>query len=196
MDRSFTTAAHAHIVVPTMHARQSLAYVDASDARMVMLPYRGDTADFLVVLPKEKTLTELQASMTPETIEGWVDAAQPAMIQLSLPKFEVHATYSSLEQPLAALGVTDAFHPHADFSGISDESLMIGVAVHKAFILVDETSTEAAAATAITAVYVSGRRPPPSIEFHANEPFWFAVRDRATGTLLFTGQVADPSAGD
>ncbi|MFT6375809.1 MAG: serine protease inhibitor, partial [bacterium] len=37
-------------------------------------------------------------------------------------------------------------------------------------------------------------QPPPPVEFHADQPFWFAVRDRATGTLLFTGHVADPAA--
>ncbi len=193
-DKPFTTGAGGTVNVPTMHAQRSMAYAESDTARMVMLPYMGGTADFLVVLPKGQTLSELEAGMAPPAIDRWVGAAQQRMVELALPKFKLNATYDSLATPLAALGVTDAFTDRADFSGISaSEGLMVSDAIHKAFILVDETGTEAAAATGIIMRATSAMEPPPAIEFHADEPFWFAVRDRATGTLLFTGHVADPS---
>jgi len=34
---------------------------------------------------------------------------------------------------------------------------------------------------------------PPPINFHADHPFLFLIRDMATDTILFMGQVADPS---
>ena len=33
---------------------------------------------------------------------------------------------------------------------------------------------------------------PPPIPFVVDHPFFFAIRDERTGTLLFTGYVADP----
>ncbi|MFT6820059.1 MAG: serpin B [Myxococcota bacterium] len=194
-DKPFLTASDQTVMVPTMHAERSMEYAETDTARMVMVPYMGGTADFIIALPKRASLSDLEASMTAETIDGWVAAARPSMVNLDLPKFELNASYSSLAAALAALGVTDAFSGRADFSGITDSTdLIVSGAVHKAFILVDETGTEAAAATGIIMRARSVVQPPPPVEFHADQPFWFAVRDRATGTLLFTGHVADPAA--
>ena len=191
-DKPFTTGLSETVQVPTMHAQQSMAYAETDNARMVMLPYKGGTADFLVVLPKDQTLSALENAMTPELIDGWVHAAHPTSVDLALPKFTLDASYDSLAAPLGFLGVTDAFSSQADFSGISpNEGLYVSDAIHKAFILVDETGTEAAAATAIVMRGLS--MPPQATPFHVDQPFWFAVRDRTTGTLLFTGHVADPS---
>ena len=61
---------------------------------------------------------------------------------------------------------------------------------HKAFVLVDEEGTEAAAATAAM-VFVRGRPPPVSVS--VDRPFIFLIRDRETGAVLFVGRVLDPS---
>lgn len=192
LERPFTLPNGTAVDVPTMHRSGSIRYMETDAARMVMLPYKGDTADFLVVLPKEN-LSGLEAQMTSAQIDAWVASASPRPVDLALPKFELNTTYSSLATPLAALGIRTVFSDHADLSGISDTGgLVVSDAIHKAFILVDETGTEAAAATAIVMRATSGMEPPEAVPFKADRPFWFAVRDRATGTLLFTGHVADP----
>jgi serpin B len=53
---------------------------------------------------------------------------------------------------------------------------------------VDEEGTEAAAATKVIIGRVSG---PPSIIL--DRPFLLAIHDAATETILFIGQIADPS---
>jgi hypothetical protein len=115
---------------------------------------------------------------------------------VQFPQFKLDETYS-LIAPLQALGVQTAFTPSADFSGISGvKPLFIGDAVQKSFINVDETGTEAAAATGLVGVTAGAVLiPPPSFSFNANHPFFFAIRDRATNTILFLGSVADPSNG-
>ena len=64
--------------------------------------------------------------------------------------------------------------------------LWVSKVVHKAFVSVDETGTEAAAATAVV-LLESG----PTL-VTVDRPFIFLIRDRATGTVLFLGRVMNP----
>ena len=73
--------------------------------------------------------------------------------------------------------------------GATGEPLYIGDVVHKAFVGVDESGTEAAAATA---VIMQNFGMPPTYVI-ADRPFIFLIRD-TTGTLLFVGQLTSPSA--
>jgi serpin B len=63
---------------------------------------------------------------------------------------------------------------------------------HKAIIKVDESGTLAAAVTSVelvaAAVLSSGM-----FDMIVNRPFFCAIRDDVTGTLLFMGVVLDPS---
>ena len=61
-------------------------------------------------------------------------------------------------------------------------------------IEVDEEGTVAAAATGIamgTRSAIMKRK----MDFNANHPFLFFIRDLQTGMLLFQGRVVDPSGG-
>jgi len=56
---------------------------------------------------------------------------------------------------------------------------------------VNEAGTEAAAATA---VIVGDESAPVPASLALVNPFLFLIRDNATGSILFVGRVADPSA--
>ena len=76
----------------------------------------------------------------------------------------------------------------ADFSGIDGtRKLYIQAAHHKAFVQVNETGTEAAAATAVV---IGEESKPPQVR--ADRPFLFLIRDRRTEAILFLGRLADP----
>ena len=97
------------------------------------------------------------------------------------------------------MGMPAAFDVQkADFTGIANppdpaKRLAIGEVFHKAFVKVDEKGTEAAAATAAVMARAAAVLAPP-VEFKADHPFLFFIRDNATGMILFMGRVADPSA--
>ena len=80
-----------------------------------------------------------------------------------------------------------AFSDGADFSGIAP-GLRITFVEHKAYIVVDEVGTEAAAATAVGL----GASAPPPFSFRADHPFVFLIRDRQTDSILFLGRVTNP----
>ena len=65
--------------------------------------------------------------------------------------------------------------------------------LQKSCIEVNEEGTEAAAVTGILAG--SSRNPPDKIDFVADHPFMFVIREEISGTVLFIGQVLNPLAG-
>jgi serpin B len=64
--------------------------------------------------------------------------------------------------------------------------------MHKAFVKVDETGTEAAAATAVIMNLTA--MPEPPVEMNINRPFLFFIFDTETDAIIFMGRVMDPGA--
>ena len=97
---------------------------------------------------------------------------------------------TDLSDVLKALGMEIAFDKYqADFSQMSsDRDLYISRVDHKAVVEVNEEGTEAAA---VTNVGIAVTSLPP--QFIVDRPFFFAIRDNETKSVLFMGTVVDPS---
>ena len=108
-----------------------------------------------------------------------------------MPKFKIETPQMPLTQSLQALGMSIAFGPYADFSGISIvDPVAISRVIQKAFIGVDEDGTEAAAATAVVLDGLAIVKDPIPVAF--DRPFLFFIQDK-TGLALFAGHVVDPT---
>ena len=119
-----------------------------------------------------------------------IQQATMAHVTLTLPSYDFESELS-LNDLLVSMGLTKAFCPAGDYSGISEGGgLCIGQAVHKAMIKVDEEGTEAAAVTMVAM--------PASIMeevvMKVDRPFIFAIISRESGLILFLGQVLNPAA--
>ena len=115
-------------------------------------------------------------------------------VYLEIPKFRIESTIDQLKEALESLGMTAMFQPSmTGLKGISDEGLYVSKVIQKAFIEVDETGTEAAAASAVViSTWKSAKR--PKVErFIVNHPFLFFVRDLQTNLVLFQGRVTLPT---
>ncbi|GAB7095234.1 serpin family protein [Halolamina litorea] len=173
--------------------RVPAATVDGAQA--VELPYVGGTTGMLVIVPPAGEFAAYERTFDGERLARIVDALEPQRGYVNLPRFEFDSAFK-LEQSLEALGMTEAFAPNeADFSRMADLSevggnLFLDQVYHDAYVGVDEQGTEAAAATGSVMTLVS--LPPTLLD--ANRPFLFVIRDRPTGTVLFTGRVVDASA--
>lgn len=175
--------------VPTMSATFELRGAGGDGWSAVELPYTGGRYAMVILLPDAGRFAEVEALLDATFYEGVVAAlGEKSEVHLSLPRFTTHGKFS-LEAPLEALGMVDAFLPGAaDFSGMDGtRDLAISTAVHQAFVLVNEEGTEAAAATAIG---VGTTSLPP--ELHVDRPFFFFIRERSTDTVLFAGRIVDP----
>jgi serpin B len=77
------------------------------------------------------------------------------------------------------------------FPAISEGAFLDG-AVHGADIAVDEWGTVAGAATGLN--FAESGSAPPELTIAADKPFLYLIRHRPSGTILFAGQVTDPTA--
>ncbi|MFI5298832.1 MAG: serpin family protein [Polyangiales bacterium] len=181
--------------VQMMGAESEYKYAETADLQLLELPYTGN-ASMVVLLPGAGKLASVEASLSAATLSAALGAASFQQVNVSLPKFSIKGPTFSLMTTLKALGMTDAFDPNlADFSALTaDGSKTVSIAdvLHQAFVAVDESGTEAAAATAVIGVGSVAFNPNPKT-FTADHPFLFVIRDTTTGSILFEGRVANPS---
>ncbi|CAO2587390.1 Serine protease inhibitor A3C [Lemmus lemmus] len=157
---------------------------------VVELKYTGN-ASALFILPDQRRMQQVEASLQPETLRKWRDSLRPRKIdELSLPKFSISTAYS-LESILPQLGIRELFSKQADLSGITGtKDLSISQVVHKAVLDVAETGTEAAAATGMRMLGSALIRNPLTVNF--NRPFLMIIAHTNTQTSLFMAKVTNP----
>ena len=196
----FHLGVHNLCRVPTMTQRASLSYTRRHDCTVLAIPYRGGELQFLIVLPeKVDGLTAVEKSLTPQLLADWARLDRQEVI-LYLPKFKLEPPGLSLGRELQALGMKSAFDQpigSANFDRIAprrpNEYLYLSEVFHQTFLKLDETGTEAAAATAVVMAPTSGaRRPIEPVAVRVDHPFLFAIQHRASGACLFLGRVTDP----
>ena len=183
--------------VPTMHTGGDFHFAATDGVKLLELPYQGGALAMTLVLPDEVDgLDAVEARLSTPTFDAWIAALAPERLDLSLPKFEINAAASlSLGGTLSTLGMPLAFdQATADLTGMATGRLYLSNVFHKAFVKVDERGTEAAAASAVLTAGKKRPPPPPKLEFHADHPFLFFLRDLRSGLVLFMGRVSDPTA--
>jgi serpin B len=189
-------------LVDMMYVRKYFSYGESKNAKVVELPYKGKDLSMYIVLPEENNVEDFENKFTLSDYNELKSTMEPGQdVRIWLPKFTFE-TKTKLSDPLIEMGVVDAFDvENADFSGIFDSQKMprgyvlkIDDVVHQTFIEVNETGTEAAAATAEDMAY---SKPPGEVfDFKADHPFMFFIEDKRTGCILFMGKVENPEYGE
>jgi serpin B len=186
----FHLAGGSTVKVPMMHQTEHLGYAAGDGYQAVTLPYDGRELEMVVLLPGQGKFSEFENSLTADSVVSIIKDITPRQIALSLPGFKYESEFS-LGKILAAMGMPVAFSGQADFSGMTgDRELSISEVVHKAFVAVDESGTEAAAATAV--IMRATAMPVMPLEVTVDRPFIFLIRDIKTGSVIFVGKVMNP----
>jgi serpin B len=181
------------VEVPMMVRIGQLPYAETDSLQAVELPYAGKDLAMVLLLPKDD-LGSLEQYLSRQQVGILLTQMQPTRLSLFLPRFKFDARYAlQNKEYLPALGMVDAFDSQkADFSGLTGyKDLYISGVFHKAFIDVNESGTEAAAATAVVVGLKS--MPPPVTVFRADHPFIFLIHHKPTGSILFMGRIANPA---
>ena len=178
--------------VQMMQQQSYFSYYENKHIQVVQLPYKGDDLSMLVVLPKlnhKLAMQQLAKSLNATKIKQWSAGLVRQEVDLQLPKFKLDARYQ-MKTLLGDMGMTKAFNNEADFNLYADgPPIKLDEVYHQAVVTVDEKGTEAAAAAGAVGMYVGMSYP---VEFKADHPFMFVIKDNKTDAILFLGQVNKP----
>ena len=192
------------VKAPFMTSKERQLIKVCDGFKVLGLPYKFEKHHFTmyIFLPDANnglpSLVEKMGSQS-NFLEQNLPESRVEVGDFRIPKFKL--SYEVMASDLLKeLGLTLPF-VEGELTEIVDsfegESLYVSDIFQKACIEVNEEGTEAAAVTyAFLGVTCSRNfEPPPEIDFVADHPFLFMIREDETGAMLFVGQVLNPLEG-
>ncbi|MEH2415704.1 serpin family protein [Nostoc sp.] len=177
---------------PMMSQDGDYRYYESKQFQAVSLPYGKDGKfSFYIFLPKQNSnLNAFYQNLNVENWGKWMTQFKKQKGFIRLPRFKTEYDIT-LNDALKSLGMGEAFSNKANFSGMG-KNLAISEVKHKTFVEVNEEGTEAAAATSVGIVVTSLREEPEPFRMIVDRPFFCAIRDNQTGSVLFMGSIIEP----
>ncbi|TVU24992.1 hypothetical protein EJB05_27465, partial [Eragrostis curvula] len=126
----------------------------------------------------------------PAFLYGILAEMKKKPVNIKLPKFNISFSWNELKRDLCQLGLSLPFSAEAgdlrgmckeDNIAVSRRPTFLSKIAHKAIVKVNESGTEAAAAT--PSLRGGGGPPPDLVEFIANHPFTFFIMEERSWTL-------------
>jgi len=183
---------------PLMHQHGNYNYYKGDKFQAVELPYGDKKTSMFVFLPDEKYgISQFQKELNNKNWQKWMNGFHDMEGDIALPKFKIEYEVS-LNDTLKELGMEEAFDKRkADFHNMCEippgMNVFISKVTHKTFVDVNEEGTEAAAVTVVQMDMTDSEPlPPKTFTMIVDHPFFFAIVDKKTGTILFMGSIVEP----
>ena len=180
-DRPFAGLDGNTAEVPSFGGRSTFPKLIQENLTALEIPYGGGELAMLILMPSD--LETYEASLNSDTFNEVVDALESADIEITVPNWQLSSELD-LMQLLSPLGLPA--NPWNFERLVNGGTSLDIIARQRARIEVDENGTRAAAVTAVAGITSV---PEPLI---IDRPFVYALRDRTTGAVLFTGRVVAP----
>ncbi|KAI3504813.1 hypothetical protein L1887_26537 [Cichorium endivia] len=199
-DHNFHLLDGSKVQVPFMTTKEKQVVGSFNGFRVCGLPYlQGEDKRCFTMyffLPDEKDgLPSLLQKITSES--DFLDRHIPrrkVIGQFFIPKFKISYGFEASEV-LKELGLILPFNGGEGLTEMVESSmgknLYVSSIYHKSFVEVNEEGTEAAAVTA-SSIKLMCLRTYDEVDFVADHPFLFVIREDTTGVVLFIGHVIDP----
>jgi serpin B len=198
-DYDFHLLNSSSVEVPFMTSEDDQFISSFDGFKVLCLPYKqgDDEREFslYIFLPDAKDgLLDLIDNVTSnsECLEDMLPYEKVEVGKFRIPKFNFSVGVD-IKKLLMELGLVLPFKGGLT-KMVECEDLFVSDIVQKSFIEVNEKGTTAAAATEVSRIMETGIRTPTLVDFVADHPFLFMIRDDFNGTILFTGQVLNPLA--
>jgi serpin B len=190
---------NSSVKVPFMTSKNDQFISSFDGFKVLCLPYKqgDDEREFslYIFLPDAKDgLLDLidNVASNSEFLEDMLPYEKVEVGKFRIPKFNFSVGVD-IKKLLMELGLDLPFKGGLT-KMVESEDLFVSDIVQKSFIEVNEKGTTAAAATAVQIGKGVSLRNPNLVDFVADHPFLFMIRDDFNGTILFTGQVLNPLA--
>nr|WP_319489770.1 serpin family protein [uncultured Caproiciproducens sp.] len=182
--------------VSTLFMSSDETYIHDEKSAGMVKPFKDTRYAFAAILPNEGvSLDGYIQQMTGEGFFQMMNSAKSETADCWLPKFK-YEYITDLNDPLKALGLTDAFDSdRADFHSMGstpEGGLFISDVLHKTFIQVDEAGAKAGAATSVTMACSSSAPGAEKKKVVFDRPFVYAIIDTQTKLPVFIGTVNNP----
>lgn len=177
---------------PMMSQSGKYRYYENEKFQAVNLPYGNDgRLSLYVFLPRQNSnLSAFYQDLNAENWDKWVTQFSDRQGAIRLPRFKVESDFT-LNDTLKALGMGVAFEEGANFSDMG-ENLALSEVKQKTFVEVSEEGTEAAATTSVGVELIAAKPQKQPFQMIVERPFFYAIRDNQTSTVLFMGSIQEP----
>ncbi|OHD54996.1 MAG: hypothetical protein A2Y33_03255 [Spirochaetes bacterium GWF1_51_8] len=191
-DKDFTCFDGTKKKVKMMKKSAKYHYMENNDYQAVVLEYGKGNIGMAAVLPAPgKTIAGTLGGFDAAKWSGMLSLMTAVPVNLEIPRFSTESGFE-LGEMLKTLGMPGAFSPGAGFTKIVDNgTLFITKVLQKAKIEVNEKGSEAAAVTAVM-MTKGAAKDDQEYNFFCDRPFFYAIFDRTTGTILFAGVMGNP----
>jgi len=185
------------VQVDMMESKDKVGLYVGGDTKVnyMEIPYSTGQYQMAIIQPHSGTLSSILPEITHENLALWSSNVRETSVILKMPKFKMKHRIENLKEQLENMGLVTAFTPNPEnftkvFEG-NHPPLMISRVIHEALIEVDEIGTEAAAATVVEIIVTSVPSGPTIITL--DKPFYFLIKEKSSGAILFMGKLSDPS---
>ena len=185
----FTKADNQKKKVNMMEQTTDLPYYADQHLQCVEMPYGNKAFSMVAILPAtDMNVDELIEYLDNTAWNNIANNLHQKEVWLKLPRFKIECDIP-LNEPVESIGMKLIFN--GGFANISDIALAVSEIKQKTFVEVNEEGAEAAAVTVISMVETA---PGPSerVQFFANRPFLYLIKEKSTGTILFIGRMDEP----
>lgn len=196
----FSTEGGNTIQVPLMHQNVLAKYMKNDTYSAIDFSYGSGAWNMTIMLPEEgKTTDDIIAQLAEG---GWSISDNPLMnmyrdyeVDLKVPRFGTKSDTDELEgtlkEILKGMGIRQVFDSKLSQvpNMCEDTNLCISMMRQKAAIEVNEDGAKASAVTVAEMDCTSaGPEEYSRVDFHANRPFVYFIREASSGVLLFVGK--------
>jgi serpin B len=187
-DQRFYLTDGTQKVHPRMVQEGNYRYHETDRFQAVSLPYgKNRRMSLYVFLPKSTSnLAEFSQQLNAENWQQWMNQFRTRPGAIQLPRFKLEYG-TELLPALQAIGLSKI-----SMAITNQAPNEISQVKHKTFVEVNEKGTEAAAVTSVGIRTTSAQLPTEPFSMVVDRPFFCAIRDNQTGTVLFMGAITEP----